>query len=237
MRGIVYNKLARWRKFKKKETDMKHSCLTYIATVLLVAVLLLSMGLTSCASKAPELSEVKDTFVALIEASYEINDIFFGEGLPTHDRDSEFAKENNIYYGFYGYDAYEYVTEDSPYFYIEDIKYAASEVYSADYLEEIYTMAFTGYADENTGAVSTARYLEAEGILLRYAFGDKDPFCILPGDRRYLFDTMEIVRPSNGKSVNVTVESYLVGQEDEILAVTLRFVLEEDGWRLDTPTY
>lgn len=210
------------------------------AKVLILAlalVLILPVCLASCASQAPALEDVRHRFEAVIEASYEINDIFFGEGLPTHDRDGEFAKENNIYYGFYGYDAYEFVTENSPYFYIEDIKYAAAQVYSADYLEEISTMAFIGYADENTGAVSTARYQEAEGILLRYSFGDKDPFNILPGKRRYLMDTMEMVRPSNGKSVNIKIDSYLIGKEDEILSVTLRFVLENDEWYLDTPTY
>ena len=203
----------------------------------LVLVLLLPVSLASCASKAPALEEVRDRFEAIIEASYEINDIFFGEGLPTHDRDGDFAKENNIYYGFFGYDAYEFVTEDSPYFYIDDIKYAAARVYSADYLEEISTMAFIGYADENTGAVSTARYLEAEGILWRYSFGEEDPFNILPGKRRYLMDTMEMVRPSNGRSVNIKIDSYLLGKEDEILSVTLRFVLEDGEWYLDTPTY
>ena len=48
---------------------------------------------------------------------------------------------------------------------------------------------------------------------------------------------MEIVKPSSANSANVKVDSYLEGKEDEILSVTLRFVLEEDGWRLDTPTY
>lgn len=208
-----------------------------LATLLLALLLVLPMALSACASRAPDLAEVKDPFSALIEASYEINEIFFGAGLPTHDRDGEFAKENNIYYGFHGYDAYEYVVETAPYHYVEEIKYAASQVYSADYLEEICTMAFIGYADENTGSVSTARYLEAEGILLRYSFGDKDPFAILPGNRRYLLDTMKIVKPSSGTSVNVSVDSYLVGQEDEILTVTLRFILENGEWRLDTPTY
>lgn len=206
------------------------------SAALLLGLLLICTSLLSC-SKPPEFSEVRDRFAEVIEASYEINDIFFGKGLPTHDRDGAFAKENNIYYGFYGYDAYEYVTEDSPYFYIEEIKYAAEQVYSKDYLEEIYTMAFVGYADEQTGAVSTARYLEAENILLRYAFGEKDPFDILPGQRRYLMDTMEMVRPSNGRSVNVQIDSYLLGNEDDVLSVTLRFVLQDDVWVLDTPTY
>lgn len=208
----------------------------YRSAALILALILTCASLLSCGNP-PDLSEVREQFEDVIEASYAVNEIFFGKGLPTHARDGEFAIENNIYYGFFGYDAYEFVTEDSPYFSVDDIKYLAEQVYAEDYLEDIYTMAFIGYADEQTGAVSTARYLESEGILLRYTFGDKDPFDILPGQRRYLMDTMEIVRPSSAKSVNVTIDSYLVGAEDEILNVTLRFIFENDRWVLDTPTY
>ena len=213
--------------------NRKYKLIAALAAILL----LLPTVLTAC-GKAPALEEVYDDFAALIEASYEINDIFFGEGLPTYARDGAYATENFIYYGFEGYDTYEFVAENSPYYYLEDVKYAAAAVYSADYLEEISTMAFVGYADESTGTVTTARYLESpEGYLLRYAFGDKDPFNILPGARRYKLDTMQIVKPSSPKSVNVKVDSYLLGAEDEILSVTLRFVLEDGEWRLDTPTY
>ena len=215
---------------------MKSAKYTLIALLLVLATVL-SLGLTACSSQAPALDDVRARFEEAIEDSYEINEILFGEGLPTHARDGEFAIENFIYYGFYGYDAYEYVTEDSPYRYVEEIRDAAARVYSADYLEEISTMAFVGYADDVTGAVTTARYQEVDGILLRYSFGDNDPFNLLPGKRRYLMDTMEIVKPSSATSVNVKIDSYLLGEEDEILSVTLRFVLENDEWYLDTPTY
>ena len=97
-------------------------------------------------------------------------------------------------------------------------------------------MAFDGYADETTGAVTTARYLDANGWLMKYAYGDVDPFNILPGKRVYDFDTMEIIKPSTAKYLNVEVESHLEG-ESEIMSVTLRFKLTENGWRLDSPTY
>lgn len=40
---------------------------------------------TSC-SKPPEYSEIEERFVALVEESYEINKVLFGEGLPTYER-------------------------------------------------------------------------------------------------------------------------------------------------------
>jgi hypothetical protein len=42
----------------------------------------------SCGTPPPELDEVRGTFEALISASAEINDIFFGAGLPVYDRET-----------------------------------------------------------------------------------------------------------------------------------------------------
>ena len=75
--------------------NQKYNLLAALAAILL----LLPTVLTAC-GKAPTLDEVYDDFSALIEASYEINDIIFGEGLSTHDRDGSYAVENFIYYGF-----------------------------------------------------------------------------------------------------------------------------------------
>ena len=215
---------------------MKHT-FKKASVLLLAAVLLLASMLTACQSEPPALADVRDEFITLIEASYAINDIFFGEGLPSHDRDGEYAKESNMYYSLVGYDAYEYVAENSPFFFVEDIRDAAAAVYSEVYLEDISTMAFTGYADADSGVVTTARYLEVDGVLLKYAYGDTDSFNILPGHRRYDFSTMEMVEPSFGDSVNIRLDSYLLEEPDTIRSITLRFVLEKDGWRLDTPTY
>lgn len=206
--------------------------------VALLALVILTVSLVSCSGKPPALDEVKDGLVALIEASYEINDIFFGEGLATYERGGEFDKEHHLYNeNDTEYAYYEYVTEDSEYIFTEQIKWAAQKVYTTDYLKGVYTMAFDGYADENTGEVATARYLDANGWLVKYAFGETDPFNILPGKRVYDFDTMEIVKPSTAKYLNVAIDSHLEGEEDKILRITLRFKLTEDGWRLDSPSY
>ena len=206
--------------------------------VALLALVLVVASLASCSSKPPALEEVKDELVALIEASYEINGIFFGEGLETYERGGEFDKEHHLYdENDTEYAYYEYVTDTCGYLFVESIKANAEKVYTKEYLEGVYMMAFDGYADENTGKVTTARYLDAGGWLLKYAFGETDPFNILPGKRVYLFDTMEIVKPSSAEYLNVSVDSCLEGQESEVLEVTLRFKLTEDGWRLDGPTY
>lgn len=205
--------------------------------ILLLALIMAAGVFSSCASEPPQLGEVKDELVALVEASYGINGIFFGDGLETYARGGKFDKEHHLYDGNDSeYASYEYVTEDCGYLFTEKIKTDAEKVYTLDYLEGIYTMAFDGYADENTGAVTTARYLDVNGWLMKYAYGDSDPFNILPGKRVYDFDTMEIVKPSTAKYLNVEINSHLEGETEQV-KVTLRFKLTDDGWRLDNPTY
>lgn len=57
-----------------------------ILTIIISAVLLLTsvLSLASC-SKPPEYSEIEERFIELVEASYEINKVLFGEGLPTYE--------------------------------------------------------------------------------------------------------------------------------------------------------
>ena len=66
------------------------------------ALAVITGTLASC-SKPPELEAVKDTYIALIEASVEVNEIFFGEGLPTYPRvtgsgDLLYDEESKTYY-------------------------------------------------------------------------------------------------------------------------------------------
>jgi len=300
---------------------------------LLCALLCLCLcSLVACDTKPPALEDIRDRVEQLISDSYEINRIFFGEGLETYPRltdpksttsvlnttrvnESGEVVERKIWY-YYPHDEahtilayrdsyvkpfryavvlgapasedalkaafpageevnaefyteiyrddaastycyripytetpaefyytasdptnYNYVTFDNQYTSIESIQEAAAKVYSASYLRGIYTMAFDGYASEFSDEVTTPRYMEHEGNLLRYTAGASDPFNILPGERRYLMDTMEIVRPSSATYINIKIDSYLVGDEDNILPITLHLVLQDGQWFLDSPTY
>ena len=58
-----------------------------IITIILAVILLLSATtLFSSCSKPPEYAEIEDRFIELVEASYEINKVLFGNGLPTYER-------------------------------------------------------------------------------------------------------------------------------------------------------
>ena len=70
----------------------------------LFALAIIAGNMVSC-SNPPALDDVKDEFVALIEASVEVNNIFFGEGLPTYmraegDGNLIYLAEHKAYYTF-----------------------------------------------------------------------------------------------------------------------------------------
>lgn len=314
------------------KTTNKTTNLLRRAVCALLCLIVFASCLTACGSKPPALEDIRERVEQLITDSYEINCIFFGEGLETyprlydpksttavlnttavnekgetverkvwyyypHDaaytivayRDSyvkpfryavalkapatadqlrsafpENGEKNDEFYTCIYEDAaqsiycyripytetsaefyyttsdladYNYVTFDNKYTSIKSIQDAAAKVYSTSYLRGIYTMAFDGYASEFSDEVTTARYLEHEGNLLRFSSGNSDPFNILPGERRYLMDTMEIVRPSSATYINIKIDSYLVGDEQNILPITLHLVLQDGQWFLDSPTY
>lgn len=192
-----------------------------------IALTVLVAALSACSS-APELEDIKDELTALIEASAEVNEILFGEGLPVYSRDDE--ENENIYYGMVeALDGFELVRDESPYQTVEELEELAEKVYTSDYLEPVAEMVFVGYADEDVG-VTAAKYYEYGGRLYRNMSFES----YIDGERSYDYETMKIVKPSKAKYINVELESE---KDGERRTVTLAFEKTDDGWRLDTPTY
>ena len=77
----------------------------FIRSISLCLALIAAVPFFTSCSRPPELDSVKDTFVALIEKSVEVNNIFFGEGLPTYvrvegDGNLTYLSEHDAYYAF-----------------------------------------------------------------------------------------------------------------------------------------
>lgn len=200
------------------------------SAILSALALSASIMLVGCGGPAPTAEEIAPVAQALIEASMPINDIFFGEGLPAIERDSQFAIDNHVYY-MDEHGNYDYVTEDCPYQSVDAIKAAAEAVYSDEYLASIYETMFVGVADEHAGMLY-ARYLDTDQGLKKSNLHES----MIAGVRIYDYASMAIVEPSNASFVNLEFDTHLEG-EDDVLRVRLTLVREDDGWRLDSPTY
>ena len=87
-----------------------------------IFALLSVLSLASCSkSTAPELDDVKERLVYLIEESKELNVIFFGIGLPVYRRDTAISDRKTVYTNesLGGYDR---LSENSQYITIDAMK-------------------------------------------------------------------------------------------------------------------
>ncbi len=185
----------------------------------------------SCQSDPPTIDEVRDTFTELIEGSYEVNGILFGDSLPVYERDRDFAQQNGIYYDVPdGYYNYEFITEESKYQTEDEIRERALEIYSEDYISPVLDSCFNGFMDDAGAAAVQPKYLTYMGRLMR-----NSEYQTYATDRRtYDCSTMEIIKPSNGKIVNVMLDA---NDGEQASKVQLTFILQDGEWRLDSPTY
>lgn len=199
-----------------------------ITAVVVLAVI--ALGLFSCGS-APSDEELLARFKELTEVSFEINDIFFGEGLPTYSRE-EYGEEYDMLYREGDDKDYEYVKEDAKYHTVEEIKEAARAVYTEDYLASIFDMIFIGFYDEKSGSIA-ARYTETSSGLQKYGKSEN----IIGEARVYDFDSAKILmKNSEYATVEVnTSKPSADGEKTEKIRITLKN--QAGTWLLDTPTY
>ncbi len=186
--------------------------------------------------KAPQVEEIYDRVVELIEDSYALNTVFWGAGLPVYAADSTFAEFTHMYYSFSQKEYYEIVTEEAAFHSEEEICKAAELVFGTEYLESvIYPAAFVGYAiDDSMGdaAYAYARYmLQSEYFCQSTA---KDDNYLKFGMRIYDYSSMQVIKPSTANACKVSINSWLEDSPDEQKSVILNLVKQDGNWYLDS---
>lgn len=211
----------------KERYDMKKNTLIRIVVLIITAFLVLP--LVSCSGKAPEINELNERFVYLIEESKKLNVLFFGSGLPVYRRDDLLSDRKMVYF-VDSQKGYNRVMDQSPYFSIDEMKAASELVFSEDYLSELYESAFDGVMTGDTTAY--VRFYD-DGDWLYQNVNAAD---FKLSERIYDYSTMEIIDPSTADYVNVRVESYSLSDPTR-RTVYLSFIYENGNWYLDSPTY
>ena len=208
-----------------------------ICSMGLAVILLLSMF--SCVPSYYEKEEIGAALAELIPASLPINDIYFGEGLPfagEEERIKQFFESFELNENASNYYP---ISEECEYQTVEEIKNAAMAVYSPDYCEYLFTMAFSGISDtfnegmedEFTTTAVYARYLELSGVLTKRVLEEDE---IIKTNRTYDVEDFKVII-NREEFVTVEVQSYVDGVKD--LVIEVKLILTENGWRLDSPTY
>lgn len=203
---------------------------------LLLAVLMLAgsvMGLASCSASepAPDIDQVYDRLVQVIEASHEVNVLLFGAGLPVYPRGDA---EDELVHRYYGVadNGQQFVTPYAKYTSIAEMQAAIAAVYSTEYRESLYESLFTGFAADEMSVVMPARFSEDERFLYMSKYVDP----LVDGVRVYDYASMEIISYSHSSRLRVSVNSYTEDRPEEWKRVYLSFVYENGDWYLDSPS-
>lgn len=178
----------------------------------LLFCLLLLLPLASCGKTITD-EEALAILRERIEASYELNRIYFGEGLRT----DPYEDNGEVF-------QYVFVAMDEKYQSIVDLKAATEAVFSPALCAKLYEKAFTGVDDGQV--ILYARYLEQGGVLsadVKYK-GIKTA-------EDFLFDTARVAE--NTKNYVV----FYIGRADGS-EVRLELTRTPDGrWLLNSYTY
>ncbi|MBE6598132.1 MAG: hypothetical protein E7638_01680 [Ruminococcaceae bacterium] len=182
--------------------------------------------------------DVKNAIYELLPLSFELNDIYFGEGLPISDDRADVER----FYASFASDIeavnYHPVAEDCIYQSESDIKEATERVFSEQYCSYLYELAFTGISavfnegteEQITSTAAYARYMQSGDVLtVRLDL----PYEAMELGRVYDFESMEVVEKTKSYAI-VNISSEMNGINAD---VELKLLVTENGFRLDTPTY
>ena len=194
-----------------------------ISLVLLTVLLLLFV---SCGEKnrSYDESEVKAAAENLILKSKQLNDIFWGAGIPYYEDDNyangQYYPADPVYLNKLGVST------------VDDILELTVEVFSKGYSVSIYGSIFSSMTGEN-GMVGYTRYYQGTECIMVYT--KYKP--LLCDDVEYITSDITVIG-SKGETVIVRVPVKVTRDgiaQDNTIEVSL--VEEEDGWRIDSPTY
>ena len=203
--------------------------------ILLILLVVIIVLMASCCDAprdpAPDIDEVYDRLVQVIEASHEVNVLLFGAGLPVYPRGDA---EDELVHRYYGVadESREFVTPYAKYKSIADMQAAIAAVYSTEYRESLYESLFTGYAADEMSVMMPARFSEDERFLYMSRYVDP----LVDGVRVYDYASMEIVNYSHASRLRVSIRSYTEDRPEEWKTVYLSFVYENGDWYLDSPS-
>ncbi len=196
-----------------------------IAALLLAALMILTLA--SCGGSGMNEEEIRDLYRDLLEKSYILNDVYYGDGLPFVNDPETMASLAGASSRF----SYMPVDKSAPYQSEAAIREATEAVFSKTLCRHLFTLAFEGMSTEDEKTVVFARYIEQDEILtVRIDLAEE----ALPLGRTYDFDSMQI-EMENGTRITASFDTKMDGENSVRVKITL--VKEEKGWRLDSPTY
>ena len=196
-----------------------------VVSLILAAVLILALA--SCGgekNRTYDEAEVKTAAERLIKKTELLNKILWGEGIPYIDEAI--------------YASGKYYAADPIYLYnhgfmiLDDIIEECEQVFSTSYLVSIRTSVFSSSAGDYGMAGYTRYYQGSENIMV---YTDYIP--LLTDTVEYDYENIN-VKGSVGEKVSVEIPVKVTrGDLSQERIITISLVEEDDGWKIDSPTY
>ncbi len=215
---------------------MPRNCRLSIVFLLLAA--LLCSALFSACSGAPKAEDLRADVTSLLEAAPEINEVFFGAGLPVFDRA---APENaelyaNVPDSLSKYDLVD--TAHAKFASIEHIKAAALRVYSSACISPLFDTAFEGVSsDANPSSILVSKpyFVEQDGRLYQLRRSELDPDFDPIRNRSLVFDyaSLRVVKPSSKTQVHLSVSAHLLSNPQQTETKDVYLLDTPTGWKLN----
>lgn len=202
-----------------------------IITAILIAAMLLSVfTMTSCNRKFDE-AEVLEAAEKLLKTAEMLNKVYYGSGIQYFDSDEEIgyyrkADPNHL--------------EKLGFATIEELKKITEETFTKRYSETVYSTILSSLTDD-TSIVSPARYYQVfdeKTNLPTHIMVYSKFTALLKGEIEYDYTTLR-VEGSKKEKVNLLIEATVKNTEGLSQKTTVKVTLveEENGWRIDNPTY
>ena len=152
----------------------------------------------------------------LVEVSYELNVIYFGNGL-----EHEIAEDDT--------NSYVRVSEDALYTKKKPLVEKTNEVFSKSYAQGIISSAFVGAGGGIDSTASFPRYVEDyDGILTI-----RRDSVVVDEIAQYDFSTTKIIKNSK----NLIIARIMTKNLSSNVEVQIQFVYEDKAWKIDSATY
>lgn len=193
---------------------------------LMFASLLVILTFSGCGCAKISEEEAKLEIKKLVDASYDLNVIIYGEGLPYYERTDTI---NQLYAP---------VADTAKYKSISNLKVAIRKTFSESYSKILEATAFEGQEGVEFGYHNQPRYIEVLGELMVL----KDFYNVdFDSDKYGEYEGVKVQKYNTNVIKIIKISKRFV--EGEITSVdgktTIRvtLVLENGEWRLDSPTY
>ena len=201
-----------------------------ILSLLLVIVCTLSiLSLSSCNKKYDE-EEVLAAAKTLLKEAELLNVIYYGSGVQYYENDranGNYREANSEHLKELGFST------------VDELMILTEKTFSDNYSDLLYSTIIYGLKDD-TSVITAARYYQAydEEANESYMMVNSKFTVMFKDSIEYDYDSMKVEKSSKEK-VYVSVEATVTNSEgaSQKTTVTITLVEEDDGWKIDNPTY